>query len=202
MKAKGLMTAVLVLSLLLISSNAFADSVKINILVQGSPSGLNVAVVEHGPRGVPFDDVDLSANKREHGWGWGTLLHANGRDHDGKPPSSLHLESGPASTGNGLTLAVSIDAGNSAVLFVRNTRVGSTLGIFGPDGPTNDAVPPIAATIVPAIPAASAPSTTVSTAAEATAPDAGIAEVPEPTSLLLLGAGFVSLAGWQLRKRL
>jgi hypothetical protein len=123
MKAKGLMTAVLVSSLLLISSNAFADSVKINILVQGSASGLNATVVEHGPRGVPFDDIDLSTNNREHGWGWGTMLHANGRDHDGKPPSSLRLESGPASTGSGLTLAVSMASDNSAVLFVRDTRL-------------------------------------------------------------------------------
>ena len=206
MKAKGLMTAVLVSSLLLISPNAFADSVKINILIQGSASGMNATVVEHGPRGVPFDDVDLSTNNREHGWGWGTLLHANGHRHDGKPPSSLRLESGPASTGSGLTLAVSIAADNSAVLFVRDTRLGSTLGIFGPDRPPSDAATsPIAATAVAgttANPAASIVIVVSAAADAASEPDPDITEVPEPASLFLLGAGLVSLAvGWRLRKR-
>jgi hypothetical protein len=132
------------------------------------------------------------------------MLHT--RDKDGQPPSTLHLNFDSPSAGSGLSLAISITADNSAVLFVRNTRVGSTLGIFGPDSP---AAPPLLPVSGPP-PAAESPASSTLTLT-ATAPAAaavgetassgeGIAEVPEPSSLLLLGTGLFTVALWQWRK--
>jgi len=76
MKAKSLMTAVLLSSLFLVSREGFSESIKADRIV-------------HYPNGVPFQDIVLTASDRDHGWAWGTLLH---HGHRGKPSELPDLD--------------------------------------------------------------------------------------------------------------
>src|SRR4029434_6518186 len=133
MKAKSLMTAFLVGSLLLVSSQALADSVPIDLVINRSQHGINITIdIGHGPNGAPFDNVDLSSSIRAHGRGWGTLLEQGQRNVTSRTAGDIPI--GPAFGGSGLTLTISILSDNSGVMFARNTRVGSALAAFAPVG--------------------------------------------------------------------
>jgi len=216
MKAKSLMTAALVFSLLIVSKPATADSVPVDLVINRTQHGVNVAIdIGNPPNGVPFENVDLSASTRTHGRGWGTLLEGQ---HTATSVNSNNVAIGPAFAGSSLTLTISIFGDNSGVMFARNsTRVGAAVGSFegvvddDPPAPictlctaaavsTTDQAPSVAATAVSTTAAVAVAAATTNTVT-AQADDVVVTEVPEPTSLILIGTGLFALAIWKFQTR-